>query len=266
MKIGLIQMDVVDDKKENIKKAKDMILEAHDQGAEIIMLPEMFNTPYQNDKFSSYAETETGETVEFIKSTAKELKILLIGGSIPEKSDGKIYNTCFIANESGKIIGKHRKIHLFDIDVKDGITFFESDTLSPGESTTVIDTSFGKIGIAICYDIRFPELFRKMVLEGAKYFFIPAAFNTVTGPAHWEILTRTRALDNQVFLAIVSPARSEILKYKAYGHSLVTSPWGAVLSELDEKESVLIVDINSEEIDRIREELPVLKHRKSNIY
>ena len=266
MKIGLIQMDVVDDKNMNLKKASDMIFKAHKMGAEIIMLPEMFNTPYQNDKFGEYAEDETGKTLTLLKKIAADLNVFLIGGSIPERDGDKIYNTSYIINEKGNIIGKHRKVHLFDIDVKGGITFFESDSLTAGDKSTVIDTSFGKIGVAICYDIRFPELFRKMVLEGARYLFIPAAFNTVTGPAHWEILTRARALDNQVYLSIASPARSKELKYKAYGHSLVVDPWGKIIDELDEKESILMVEIDPNIVDNVRGELPVLKHRKPIVY
>lgn len=266
MKIGLIQMDVVDNKNMNLKKARNMILDAHMQGAEIIMLPEMFNTPYQNDKFLEYAEDETGITLEFLRKIAGDLKILLIGGSIPEKDGDKIYNTSYIIDEEGNVIGKHRKVHLFDIDVKGKISFKESDTLSSGNESTVVDTKYGKIGVAICYDIRFPELFRKMVLDGARYLFIPAAFNTVTGPAHWEILTRARALDNQVYLSINSPARSKELIYKAYGHSLIVNPWGEIIDELEEKEDILVVEIDPEMVDNIRNEIPVLKHRKATVY
>ncbi len=266
MKIGLVQMNVEDNKNMNLKKARNMIVEAHKQGAEIIMLPEMFNTPYQNDKFGEYAEDEAGKTLAFLRKVAEELKILLIGGSIPEREGDKIYNTSYIINEDGDVIGKHRKVHLFDIDVKGGITFFESDSLTAGDEATIIDTSFGKIGVAICYDIRFPELFRKMVLDGARYLFIPAAFNIVTGPAHWEILTRARALDNQVYLAIASPARSDELSYKAYGHSLIVNPWGEIVDQLDEKESILVVEIDPDMVDNIRGELPILKHRKPLVY
>lgn len=259
-------MDVVDNKTQNLQKAEKMIREVVSEGAQIVMLPEMFNTPYQNDKFDEYSENDEGITVKLLSTLAAELNILLIGGSISEKEKGKLYNTSYIFDQKGKRIGKYRKMHLFDIDVPGKVRFMESDTLTPGNEVLVLDTVFGKIGIAICFDIRFPEVFRKMALEGAKYVFIPAAFNTTTGPAHWHILTKARALDNQMFLSIASPARSEVLSYKAYGHSLVVSPWGDIQGELSEKEGTLLVDINEEIIEQVRAEIPVLKQRKPEFY
>lgn len=266
MKIGVIQMDIIDDKNKNLDKAEELIRKTVNGEAEIVVLPEMFNTPYQNDKFDEYSENENGTTISRLKKIANDLKIIIVAGSIPEKDNGKIYNTCFIIDETGNIIGKHRKAHLFDVDIKNKIFFKESLVLTAGEKSTVVDTILGKIGIAICYDIRFPELFRKMTLDGAWLIIVPAAFNTVTGPAHWEILTRARALDNQIYLAIASPARSEVLNYKAYGHSLVVDPWGKIIQELDEKEGILVVDINKNKLKKVRNELPVLQHRKPKIY
>ncbi len=266
MKIGLIQMDVVDDKSKNLSKAKKMIGEVVGQGAEIVVLPEMFSTPYANDKFRPYSEDQDGLSVKWMQETAKEYGILLIGGSIPESDGEKLYNTAFVVNEKGAVLGRHRKMHLFDIDVPGKVRFIESDTLTPGDETTVLDTKFGKIGVAICYDMRFPELFRKMTLLGAELIFVPAAFNTTTGPLHWHVLTRARALDNQIFLAIASPARSDGLDYKAYGHSLVVDPWGQIENELDEKEGVLVVEIDMKKIEQVRQEIPVLKHRRTQLY
>jgi predicted amidohydrolase len=266
MKIGLIQMDVIDDKSKNLSRARRLIGEAVDQGAQIIVLPEMFTTPYSNDKFRPYAEDRNGLTVKWMKDIAKEYGVLLIGGSIPEIEGEKLYNTAFIVDEEGLVLGRHRKMHLFDIDVPGKIRFMESDTLTPGEETTVLDTKFGKIGVAVCYDMRFPELFRKMTLMGAEMIFIPAAFNTTTGPLHWQVLTRARALDNQVFLAIASPARSKVLDYKAYGHSLVVDPWGQIEDELDQNEGILVVDIDMKKLEQVRQEIPVLKHRRTQLY
>lgn len=266
MKIGLIQLDVVDDKQANLSRAGELIRDAVAEGAEIVVLPEMFTTPYQNDKFGPYSEPEDGPSVQWMSQIAKQHGILLIGGSIPEKEGDRLYNTAFIVDKEGKVLAKHRKMHLFDIDVPGKIRFFESDTLSPGESTTVVDTDYGRVGVAICYDLRFPEMFRKMVLEGAEMFIVPAAFNTTTGPLHWEILARSRALDNQVYLAIASPARSQVLGYKAYGHSLIVDPWGRIEAELDEKEGILVVETDPEKQASVRREIPVLKHRKPALY
>ena len=179
-KIGLCQMagslkdDISENKKETWAKAEQMIREAASNGAQIIALPEMWNCPYSNDFFRAYSESENGETVGRMSELAKELSVYLIGGSIPELDDDRVYNTCFAFDREGQVIGKHRKAHLFDIDVKGGIRFMESDTLTAGDAATVIDTEYGKIGIAICYDVRFPELFRKMTLDGARMvFYLP---------------------------------------------------------------------------------------------
>jgi predicted amidohydrolase len=266
MKLGLIQLTVVNNKEANLKKAEEMIAEAAAKGADLVVLPEMFNCPYDNACFSQYGEGQGGLTFERMSHWAEAYGLVLVGGSIPELDDHKIYNTSYIFDSRGKCIGKHRKSHLFDIDVKGKIRFMESEVLSAGKSTTVVDTRFGKIGICICYDIRFPEFARKMVLEGAKLIVVPGAFNMTTGPAHWQLTARARALDNQVFYGLCSPARVDGDGYTAYGHSLITSPWGEVLGELDSKEGILIQEIDLDYCDQIRDQLPLLKHRREDLY
>jgi omega-amidase len=269
LRAALCQMMVVkESKKANILKARNMIYEAADKGADIIALPEMFNCPYNNKHFREYAETyPNGETLNMLSSAAREKNVFIIGGSIPELDEqGRVFNTSFIFDNNGNLIGKHRKVHLFDIDIKNGIRFKESEVLTSGSDITIVDTPWGKVGVAICYDIRFPELIRLMALKGAKTVFVPAAFNMTTGPAHWELLFKSRALDNQIFVAGISPARNENYSYVAYGNSLIANPWGSITSRLDEKEGILIQDIDLEYIDEIRESLPLLKHRRGDIY
>ncbi|QIB26808.1 carbon-nitrogen hydrolase family protein [Caloranaerobacter azorensis] len=267
-KLGLCQLLVSENKKENIKNAEKMINSAADMGSELVVLPEMFNCPYNNSYFPKYAESyPDGETIKMLSKISKERGIYLIGGSIPEKDDkGNIYNTSFVFDKKGNIIGKHRKIHLFDIDVEGKISFKESDVLSRGDSLTIVDTEYCKIGVAICYDIRFPELFRLMVLKGVKVIIVPAAFNMTTGPAHWELLFRARALDNQVYMAAAAPARDENASYISYGNSIITDPWGSIVGKLDEKEGILIKEIDLNRIDEIREQLPILKHLRKDLY
>lgn len=264
--LGLCQMKVVMKKEDNLKKAEEMIREAAKRGAQMISLPEIFNCPYSNKYFHEYAETEKGETVAFLSALAKELSVILIGGSIPERVDEKVYNTCFVFDREGTIIGKHRKVHLFDIDLKGGISMKESDTLTPGDQMTVIDTEFGKIGIAICYDVRFPELTRKMALAGAKLVILPAAFTLMTGVSHWEITMRVRALDNQIYFAAASPARDPNGPYQAYGHSCIATPWGELCARTDTRESIVLGEIDFEYMNAIREQLPLLKHRRPQVY
>jgi len=267
VKLALCQMNVVDNKRENISKAKSMIMNSIDRQADFIVLPEMFNCPYSNDKFIEYCEDETdSETLNEISKLANENKVYILAGSIPEKEDDKLYNTSYLFDKNGKIIAKHRKMHLFDIDVKDKITFKESDVLTAGNEFTIAETEFCKIGIGICYDIRFPELARIMVENGALILFYPGAFNMTTGPAHWELLFQSRALDNQVFCVGVAPALNESSSYHSFGHSIVTNPWGEIIAEADEKENLIVCDINLEEIKKIREELPLLKNKREDLY
>ena len=267
LKIALCQMNVIDDKEENIKKAKSMIEKSIEEHADFIVLPEMFNCPYSNDKFIEYCEEEkSSQTLFNISKLAQENNVYILAGSIPEKEDDKLYNTSYLFNRNGEIIGKHRKMHLFDIDVKGKITFMESDVLTAGNDVTIANTEFGKIGIGICYDVRFPELARLMALEGALILFYPGAFNMTTGPAHWELLFRARALDNQVFCVGVAPALNKDASYHSFGHSIITNPWGEIIAEADENENLIISEIDLDEIKKIREELPLLKNKRKDLY
>lgn len=265
-KIALCQMKVSADKEQNRAKAAACIREAAESGAKIISLPEMWNCPYSNDYFRDFAEPEEGESVGMMSELAKELGIYLIGGTIPELEEGKVYNTAFCFGKGGQIIGKHRKVHLFDIDVEGKFRFMESDTLTAGDRLTVIDTEFCKVGVAICYDVRFPEWFRKMALEGAKLIVLPAAFNTTTGPVHWDLLMRSRAMDNQVYFAANAPAQDDYGIFKAYGNSCIVDPWSEFVAHADEKECILYGDIDLEKVENIRQQLPLLKHRRPQLY
>ena len=266
MKLGLIQMKVSEDKVANIEKACQMIEKACEMGADMAVLPEMFNCPYDNKYFREYAEDSSGITIESIRKIAVEKGIYVVAGSIPEMDGNEVYNTAFVLDPKGEIIARHRKMHLFDIDVKDGIRFFESETLSPGEDVAVFETPFGKVGLAICYDMRFPELMRLIALKGAKLIVIPAAFNRTTGPAHWKMTAKTRALDNQVYFAAVSPAVDWNATYNAYGHTIFVDPWGRVVDELDDGEGLLICELENELIEKVRKELPLMKHRRTDLY
>ncbi|MEA4922212.1 MAG: carbon-nitrogen hydrolase family protein [Eubacteriaceae bacterium] len=265
-KIALCQMAGSFDKSESMNRAESFVVQAADNGAKIVSLPEMWNCPYANEYFRPYAETADGETVAFLSRLAKENDIYLVGGSIPELDDGNVYNTSFIFDRKGKMIGRHRKAHLFDIDVKGGIRFMESDTLTAGDTATVVDTEYCRVGVAICYDVRFPELTRKMALEGAKLVILPAAFNMTTGPVHWEMSMKARALDNQVYFAANGPARSEDGPYVAYGHSMIVDPWGTVISSTEEKEDIVYGEIDTDRVDSVRDQLPLLKHRREELY
>lgn len=263
-----IQMRTCADKAENLRTAAEYVRRlAAKGGQDIVVLPEMFCCPYQTELFPVYAEEEGGPSCEAMSLLARECGVYLIAGSMPERDDGgRIYNTSYVFNREGKQIGKHRKVHLFDINVKGGQCFQESATLTAGDSLTVFDTEFGRMGVMICFDIRFPEWTRLMADAGARAVFVPAAFNMTTGPAHWELSFRARALDNQIWMLGCAPARDETAGYISWGHSICTDPWGRVVAALDEKEGILETDLDLDDADDIRGQLPLLAGRRQDLY
>ena len=267
IKVGVIQMSVTDDKDANLKKAQAMIIKACQQGAQMVVLPEVFNSPYQTELFPDYAEPYPGPTTRLLSSLAAEHEVLLVGGSIIEKDgDGKLYNSSFVFNEKGQLLGRHRKVHLFDINLPGKITFRESDNLNSGNSITVIRHQGLCFSIMICYDFRFPELARAAVIEGAKLLVVPAAFTVTTGEAHWELLMRSRAVDNQCFVIAASPARNPESSYQAWGYSMVVDPWGQIIAQAEEAEGIIYAELDFEQLEQIRQQLPLLEHRRQDLY
>ena len=259
-------MKTSENKEININKAKEGIEQVVKKGAEIVILPEIFNAPYDTKKFREYSEEKNGRTWTFLSTIAKTNTIYLIGGSIPEKENDKIYNTSFIFDSEGNQIASYRKMHLFDIDIKGGQSFKESESLTPGNSICVFNTPFCKIGLCICFDMRFPELSRLMTLKGAQIIIVPAAFNMTTGPPHWESMFKQRAIDNQCFTIGVAPARDEKASYISYANSIIVNPWGKIIYRANEKESFDVIDIDLSEINSIRQQLPLLSARRTDIY
>ncbi len=264
--VALLQTSVYDNKEKNIENAVKIIKKVAREGADIAVLPEMFCCPYDNSWFRKLSEKEGGPAYKAMSSAAKESGIYIAAGTIPESENDNVYNTAYVFDRNGDQIAKHRKMHLFDIDIKGGQYFKESDTFTPGRDVTVFDTEFCKIGLAICYDIRFPELSRLMAVEGAEVIVAPGAFNMTTGPAHWELHFRARALDNQVYTIGVAPARDMEASYHSYGNSIVASPWGNVVNRMDEKEGYLIQEIDLDYVKKVRAELPLLQHIRRDIY
>ncbi|XP_019188910.1 PREDICTED: omega-amidase, chloroplastic-like isoform X3 [Ipomoea nil] len=270
-KIGLCQLSVTADKERNIAHARTAIEEAAEKGAKLIVLPEIWNSPYSNDSFPIYAEdidagTEASPSTAMLSEVARLLKVTIIGGSIPERSGDKLYNTCCVFDSEGKLKAKHRKIHLFDIDIPGKITFMESKTLTAGQTPTVVDTEVGRIGIGICYDIRFQELATLYASRGVHLICYPGAFNMTTGPLHWELLQRARAVDNQLFVATCSPARDAGAGYVAWGHSTLVGPFGEILATTEHDEAIIISEIDYSQIELRRTNLPLEKQRRGDLY
>lgn len=267
MKIVQIQSHVYSEKMENLEQLEVRLRELDGQKPDLVMLGEMFCCPYETSLFPPYAEDEGGPVWSRLSSLAREHGIYLAAGSVPERDEaGKVYNTAYVFDRDGRQIAKHRKVHMFDIQVEGGQHFRESETLTPGDACTVFDTEFGKIGLCICFDFRFPELARRMVLEGARLILVPAAFNMTTGPAHWELMFRSRAVDNQCFVAGTSCARDMQANYVAWGHTLLVSPWGDVIEEMGEEEGVIVNTIDLSYADKVRRELPLLSARREEVY
>lgn len=265
-KIATCQMNVVDNKDTNIEHAIQLIKKASSNGAKLITLPEMFNTPYDNSKFIEYCEEETtSKTLNSMRDIAREENIYLQSGSIPEKESNHLYNTAYLINPKGKIIGKHRKMHMFDIDT-DNMKFTESDTLTPGDSVTTIKTPLANISIAICYDIRFPELWTLMNKNNTDIILLPGAFNKTTGPLHWETLIKARAIDNQCYVVATSPSQIENPYYVAWGHSMIVNPWGKIIAKAHENEEILYANITQSSLNSVRNQIPVLTNRRNDIY
>ncbi|XP_018330303.1 omega-amidase NIT2-like [Agrilus planipennis] len=245
LRAALIQLSVGKGLSKNIAHAFKMIREAKSKCAQLIVLPECFNSPYE---------------------AAKECDIYLVGGTIPEKVDDKIYNTCTVWDPKGEMILKYRKLHLYDVDIPGGITFKESDILTSGNKLQTFSISDNiKIGIAVCYDLRFEELAKLYRIMNCELIIYPGAFNMTTGPIHWELLQRARALDNQMYIFGVSPARSE-KGYIAWGHSQVTNPWGKVIVQAGYVEEIIYCDLDFEECSTARKQLPVFSHRRTDVY
>lgn len=266
MRIAIIQMSVTSDKRENLRRAREKLLELKDNGIDLAVLPEMFCCPYSNACFRAYGETAGGEAWQMLSETARELGIWLVGGSMPELEEDRVYNTAFVFDRHGRQVARHRKAHLFDIQVDGGQHFRESETLTAGNEVTVFDTEFGRIGVCICFDFRFQELAKAMGDRGAELIVVPAAFNMTTGPAHWELMFRQRAVDNQIFTLGVAPARDEGAEYVSYANSILADPWGTVLARAGEREETLIAEIDFARCGSIRNQLPIRSARREELY
>jgi omega-amidase len=266
LKIALCQIAPARDPDRTMEHALEMIGEAADRGADIVVLPELFYSPYELK-----AIKKIGDTSRFLRqfsATTKQHGIYLCTGSLAVKTSTGLTNTAFLMNPSGKTVLSYSKCHLFDVSLKK-VHVKESAVFLPGKSIHTVVTGLARVGMLICYDIRFPEMARKLALAGAELILVPAVFNTVTGPAHWHVLHRARAIENQVFVAAVSQARVPRVRssrYAAYGHSLVVSPWGEVLAEAGTGEEIVYADLDPEILQRTRKQLPLLRHRKESLY
>ena len=292
--LALVQLQPGEDAANNRRAAEAWLEQALHPPAgtprpRLLMLPEIWNAPYAADRFGDFAEPvpevgsllveEPSPSLAMVARLARRHGVSVVAGSIPERgADGRLYNTATVIDAFGRLRAKHRKLHLFDVDVPGGICFRESDSLTGGDRLTVLDgagdplgTELAEppgLGLLICYDIRFPELGLLMQQQlGAAVIACPAAFNTTTGPRHWHLLMRARAVDTQCFVLACSTARPEVGEgYPSYGHSLVVDPWGSVVAEAGTGEQVLHAQLELTEVALARQAIPTSIQRRHDLY
>ena len=267
IRIGLAQLNAGDNKIENLSAAQKAIRELSDCGAELIVLPEHFDFIGPDTQKPEQAETlEESHCLDVLRELACTLKCHIHIGSFLEKDEDRIYNTAVVFNTSGEMIARYRKIHLFDVEIPGGKKFLESDTISPGSELAVFTIGKFIFGMATCYDLRFPELFRRLVQTGAHVLLLPAAFTLQTGRDHWEILLRARAIENQCWVAAAGQWGAAPPKHLSFGRSMVVNPWGIVVAQAPDGVSNLIAELDLETLEEIRTSFPALKHVRKDIF
>lgn len=271
-RVAGIQMVSGSDLDTNLSQARQLLVAARDGGARVAVLPENFavlHTAVMRHQ-GELEITSDGPIRSFLAEQARSLGLWLVGGSLPmaSRADGsmipsRVRATCWVLDDQGREVGRYDKIHLFDAEVGDAQgSYKESDTFEPGDAVVVVDTPIGRLGLSICYDLRFPELYRALAREGAQWVTVPSAFTYRTGEAHWEPLLRARAIENQVWVCAVDQGGQNSAKRRTWGHSMVVDPWGTVVARVEEGAQVVFADIDLAQEADLRRKMPVLQHRR----
>jgi deaminated glutathione amidase len=268
LRVACVQMSSGPDKDANLEAAARLVRDAAAAGAELVVLPEKWNAIGPPDVLHAAAEPlEGGESVDAMSTWAREHGVVLVGGSITERREGreKLSNTSIVFDHDGFAIAVYRKIHLFDVDVG-GHVYRESDAEEPGDEVVVADADGWKVGLSVCYDVRFPELYRILALEGAELITVPANFTLYTGKDHWHLLLRARAVENQLYVAAAAQFGEPSPGKPSYGRSLIADPWGIVLAEAPDEETVIVADVDRARLEDVRVKLPSLANRQAAAY
>ncbi len=266
-KVAAIQMATSPNVSANLLEAERLIGEAAESGAGLVVLPENFAFMGEHDREMCTLKERVGDgpLQGFLSQMASRFGVWLIGGTIPlEASDGaKVRAASLVFNDRGEQVSRYDKIHLFDVQlVENNDRYEESNTIEPGDEARVVDTPFGRIGLAVCYDLRFPELFRKLLQLGAEIFVVPSAFTAITGRAHWETLVRARAIENLAFVVAAAQGGYHINGRETYGHSMIVDPWGAVLAQVPRGTGHVSVELDRDYQKTIRRTFPTIDHRR----
>ena len=270
LKIGYLQQHNVADVKTNMQRLADGVRDLAKRGAELVVLQELHNSLYfcQVEDVDNFdlAEPIPGPSTDFYGALARECNVVIVTSLFERRAPGLYHNTAVVMERDGSIAGKYRKMHMFDIDVEGGQYYSESSVITAGDEVCVVETEFGPIGVAICYDVRFPELFRLLAKRGAKAVVMPASFNRTTGPAHWELLMRARALDQEMYVLGCAAAGDLAGSYNGWGHSIAVDPWGSIMEELGEGPNMLMAAVDFAKEDAVRSQIPVLQKLRTDIY
>ena len=262
---AVIQIDSGNDKKINIEKISRFVQQAAEMGAKFIALPEC--SVYEGTDIKDAAEDiPDGETFGVFSALASEYNVYIHCGSIYEKGkDARPYNASVLISPDGKLMAKYHKMHPFDVELANGTWVRESDDICPGENIVAAESELGKISLAICYDIRFAEIFRLMALDGAEIFVTPANFTYTTGKDHWETILRTRAIENGCY--VIAPCQcGEKCKFRAYGNSMIIDPWGNIVARAGEEECIITAEIDLDYVEKVRKQIFMLENRREDIY
>jgi deaminated glutathione amidase len=268
IRVACVQMTSRRDKAANLETAERLLAQAAATGADVVVLPEKWNAIGDTGVLHAAAEPlEGGESVEAMARWARQNGVTLVGGSITERRDGreKLSNTSLVFDPEGNLIAAYRKIHLFDVEVG-GVTYLESEAEEPGDEPVVADVEGWRIGLSVCYDVRFPELYRILALEGAELLTVPAHFTTPTGKDHWHVLLRARAIENQAYVAAAAQVGETLPGKPAYGRSLIADPWGTVLAQAPDVQTVVTAELDRTRLREIRAKLPSLANRQPDAY
>jgi deaminated glutathione amidase len=262
--MGAVQMTSTADRGKNLDTAVRLLDEAADLGAKLVGLPENFAYMGPEEGRLAAAEPIEGATLGAIREVARRRAVFVVAGSVAETSPNPrmTANTSVVIADDGSIVAAYRKIHLFDVNIPDGARYAESEVVVPGDKVVVAPTALGRIGLSVCYDLRFPELYRKLASLGAEVITIPSAFTLFTGKDHWEVLVRARAVENLAYVIAPAQVGRHSANRQTFGNAMIVDPWGVVLARCPDGEGVCVAPFNRARLERVRQELPALKHRK----
>ncbi len=269
LNVAAVQLSSGSDIARNVEAAIELVHEAADRGAQYVQVPEYFNFLGPFSGFADAAEPVPGDTTRRMAEVATARHVTLHLGSLLERSpiEGKFYNTSVVIGPNGAITATYRKVHLFDVNVPGAIVHRESEIIAPGEEIVVARLDGFALGLSVCFDVRFPELYRKLALAGADVIAIPAAFNAVTGLAHWDLLVRSRAIENHAFVVAAAQSGTTAEGIATYGHSLIVDPWGEVLAQAtSDGPEVVTATLDLEEVARRRSQISVMDFRRPDVY